>query len=140
MADAGFAAVPDAPRYVLANATVAGVLLDGARRRAGRRRPVRRRHRHRRRPDRARSPRPGSADRRLPRLDLDRGMVWPAFVDIHTHLDKGHIWPRQPNPDGTFMGALDAVGADREANWSAEDVAPAHGVRAALRLCARHRG
>ena len=26
----------------------------------------------------------------IPKLDLDRGMVWPCFVDMHTHLDKGH--------------------------------------------------
>jgi cytosine deaminase len=25
-------------------------------------------------------------------------MVFPAFVDMHTHLDKGHIWGRAPNP------------------------------------------
>jgi cytosine/creatinine deaminase len=56
-------------------------------------------------------------------IDLDQGMVLPGFVDCHTHLDKGHIWPRQPNPDGSFMGALTSVGADREANWSARDVA-----------------
>jgi cytosine/creatinine deaminase len=49
-------------------------------------------------------------------------MVFPCFVDMHTHLDKGHIWGRAPNPDGTFMGALTTVGADREANWSAGDV------------------
>lgn len=49
-------------------------------------------------------------------------MVWPGLVEAHTHLDKGHITPRRPNLDGTFMGALDAVMADREANWSAEDV------------------
>jgi cytosine/creatinine deaminase len=55
-------------------------------------------------------------------IDLDGGIALPGFVDCHTHLDKGHIWPRQPNPDGTFMGALDTVGADREANWSARDV------------------
>jgi cytosine deaminase len=54
--------------------------------------------------------------------DLDRGMVWPCFVDLHTHLDKGHIWPRAANPDGTRAGALAMVGADREANWNAEDV------------------
>jgi cytosine deaminase len=46
----------------------------------------------------------------------------PAFVDCHTHLDKGHIWPRRPNPDGSFPGALEAVLADRSANWSAADV------------------
>jgi len=49
-------------------------------------------------------------------------IVLPGFVDCHTHLDKGHIWPRRPNPDGTFMGALESVFADRVANWSAEDV------------------
>lgn len=117
----GFAAVPKEHRYVLANATLPAVLVDGA---------------------------PGTPDAEglvraditvgdgkierieaagatsdLPRLDLDRDMVWPCFVDMHTHLDKGHIWPRCPNPDGTFDGALDAVEADRTANWTAGDVA-----------------
>jgi cytosine/creatinine deaminase len=55
-------------------------------------------------------------------IDADNGIVFPGFVESHTHLDKGHIWPRRPNPDGTFMGALDNVGADRDANWSANDV------------------
>lgn len=54
--------------------------------------------------------------------DCDQGLVFPAFVDMHTHLDKGHIWPRKANPDGTFMSALCAVAEDRAANWSAEDV------------------
>lgn len=57
-----------------------------------------------------------------PVLSLDGGMVLPRLVDCHTHIDKGHIWPRSPNPDGTFPGALATVGADREANWSARDV------------------
>lgn len=64
----------------------------------------------------------GTAPTDYARTDLKDGMVWPCFADIHTHLDKGHIWPRQANPDGSFMGALDAVRADREANWSAADV------------------
>ena len=55
-------------------------------------------------------------------VDMAGAMVLPCFVDMHTHLDKGHIWGRAPNPDGTFMGALSTVGADRAANWSAEDV------------------
>jgi cytosine/creatinine deaminase len=54
--------------------------------------------------------------------DCDGGLVLPCFADIHTHLDKGHIWPRRPNPDGTWMNALLSVAADREANWSAPDV------------------
>lgn len=56
-------------------------------------------------------------------VDLGGRIVLPCFVDCHTHIDKGHIWPRKPNPDGTFMGALNAAGADRAARWSAEDVA-----------------
>lgn len=72
--------------------------------------------------------------------DLGGRIVMPCFVDCHTHLDKGHIWPRRRNPDGSFMGALNAVAADRAANWTAEDVrarmtfglgcALAHGTKA----------
>jgi len=117
----GFAAVPRERRYVLAGATVPAVLLDAP--------PGT--------PDSdglvaadltiadgaiARIDPPGRRTR-LPKLDLDRGMVWPCFVDMHTHIDKGHIWPRRPNPDGTFDGALAAVAADRAATWSADDVA-----------------
>ncbi|PZN97846.1 MAG: cytosine deaminase [Hyphomicrobiales bacterium] len=57
-----------------------------------------------------------------PALDLDGGIVLPRLIDCHVHLDKGHIWPRQRNPDGSFMGALNSVMADREAHWSAADV------------------
>ncbi|NJM83356.1 MAG: cytosine deaminase [Tabrizicola sp.] len=56
-------------------------------------------------------------------LDMNGAMLLPLFTDMHTHLDKGHIWPRSPNPDGTFTGALTRVAADRAASWSAEDVA-----------------
>ncbi|TPK94345.1 cytosine deaminase [Mesorhizobium sp. B2-4-12] len=73
-------------------------------------------------------------------VDLGGRIILPCFVDCHTHIDKGHIWPRKPNPDGTFMGALNATGTDRAARWSAHDVARrmdfslrsayAHGTRA----------
>ena len=72
-------------------------------------------------------------------VDLNGGMVWPCTVDVHTHLDKGHIWPRRPNPDGTFMGALHAVGADGRRSgrprtsrraWSSRYAAPMHTARA----------
>lgn len=55
-------------------------------------------------------------------VEMDGSIVLPCFVDMHTHLDKGHIWPRASNPDGSFMGALNTVGADRKANWTARDV------------------
>ncbi|MDR6291906.1 MULTISPECIES: cytosine deaminase [Inquilinus] len=119
-----FATLPAAARYRLTNATVPACLVEGtalapdaeglaradltidgatlaAIRPAG-------------------SPDPDGAA--LPALDLDGGMVWPAFVEAHTHLDKGHIWPRAPNPDGSFNGALTAVRGDRAAHWSATDV------------------
>src|SRR5690349_16151711 len=57
-----------------------------------------------------------------PGRDLDGGLVLPALVDIHTHLDKGHIWPRKENPDGTWEGALSAVSTDRVGRLSAADV------------------
>ncbi len=73
-------------------------------------------------------------------IDLKGRIVLPCFVDCHTHLDKGHIWPRSPNPDGSFAGALRATHADRTAYWNADDVsrrmdfalrtAYAHGTKA----------
>nr|WP_183483409.1 cytosine deaminase [Martelella radicis] len=65
----------------------------------------------------------GTAPAALPAADMRDGMVWPTFTDMHTHIDKGHIWERRRNPDGTFMGALENVMADRQANWTADDVA-----------------
>ena len=61
-------------------------------------------------------------DEDLPALDLDGGLLLPRLVDLHTHLDKGHIWPRRPNPDGTFASALENAGIDREECWTAADV------------------
>lgn len=116
----GFTAVPDQPHYWLANARTPACLVDGE---VG-----------------------GAADfEGLVRLDIEirdgriaglapfgsapagaiqlgGGLVWPGFVDIHTHLDKGHIWPRSPNPDGSFLGAAGATASDRAAHWTAEDV------------------
>ncbi len=57
-----------------------------------------------------------------PGRDLDGGLVLPALVDIHTHLDKGHIWPRRPNEDGTWETALTRSIEDSTTRWSAADV------------------
>ncbi len=66
---------------------------------------------------------PAEGPPKAPHRDLAGGMVWPGFVDLHTHLDKGHIWPRAENPDGSFQGALAATAADRRARWTAADIA-----------------
>lgn len=58
----------------------------------------------------------------LIRHDLRGGIVLPRFFDLHTHIDKGHIFARSPNPDGTFLGARMATLNDRENRWSADDV------------------
>jgi cytosine/creatinine deaminase len=58
----------------------------------------------------------------IPILDLQRRLVWCCFVDLHTHLDKGHIWQRTANPDGTFDSALTQVQADREHYWHSSDL------------------
>lgn len=55
-------------------------------------------------------------------IDMGGALVMPLFTDMHTHLDKGHIWNRAANPNGTFTGALETVYADRVANWTGEDV------------------
>jgi cytosine deaminase len=116
----GFAAIPDRPHYWLADARAQACLIEGS--------PLGK-------PDfeglvrcdieirdgRIAAIAPlGTAPAGA--VDLRGGLVWPGFVDIHTHLDKGHIWPRSPNPDGSFLGAVGTTLGDRAARWSAEDV------------------
>jgi len=55
-------------------------------------------------------------------VDLAGGQVWPGYADLHTHLDKGFILPRAPNPERNFRGAVSSVGTDCAANWTAEDL------------------
>jgi cytosine/creatinine deaminase len=76
----------------------------------------------------------------FPSVDLNKKIILPCFIDLHTHLDKGHIWERTNNPDGTFDSALKAAIADSEKYWQSEDVyrrmefsikcAYAHGTKA----------
>ncbi|MEM8605115.1 MAG: cytosine deaminase [Cyanobacteria bacterium P01_H01_bin.121] len=55
-------------------------------------------------------------------VDLRQGQVWPCFVDLHTHLDKGHVWPRCPNPDGLFDSAIATIQADAAAHWQPDEL------------------
>jgi cytosine/creatinine deaminase len=112
---------PAEPAYVLRNATVARTLLAHPQSYAGQGETVR----VDLAVERGRIFRitPAATGEAGPPVDLDGGMVWPRFTDIHTHLDKGHIWPRCPNPDGRHASARTVVAADRTAHWSAADVA-----------------
>ncbi|MGY6529557.1 MAG: cytosine deaminase [Cyanobacterium sp.] len=53
--------------------------------------------------------------------DLKKGIVLPCFVDIHTHLDKGHIYQRSPNLKGDFATALQTARHDAQF-WTEEEV------------------
>ncbi len=112
----GFVEIPEARRYTLRNANVPTCLLDGAA--AGK--------------DELACLDITVEDGRIASvapageggagIDLDGGQVWPCFVDLHTHLDKAHIWPRLADPKGSWSDAVGTVARDRAANWSAEDV------------------
>jgi cytosine/creatinine deaminase len=67
-------------------------------------------------------------------VEQDGGEAWPGVIDLHSHLDKGHIWPRAENLDGTFEGAMAAACADQDAHWTIEDVQArfAFGLRCAF--------
>lgn len=53
--------------------------------------------------------------------DLQKSIVWPCPVDCHTHLNKGLVWPRSPNPTGTFDDASEAARSDAARYQTAED-------------------
>ena len=58
----------------------------------------------------------------IPFIDLEKKIIFPGFVDIHTHLDKGHLWERSPNLEGTFKSALTTIVQDVEKYYQADDV------------------
>lgn len=58
----------------------------------------------------------------IPVIDLKKKIILPCFIDMHTHLDKGHSWQRCPNHDGTFDSALKMVLEDSRREWRLEDV------------------
>ena len=80
----------------------------------------------------------GSGESGVASVDLEGRVVWPTLVDMHAHLDKGHVIPRV-RPDGTLHGGFAATIKDR-ARWAAEEMkarmefgikcAYAHGVSA----------
>lgn len=53
----------------------------------------------------------GTAPDTGPRVDLQGRHLWPAFIDMHTHLDCGHAIPRV-RPDGTIHGGFSLTEKD----------------------------
>lgn len=64
----------------------------------------------------------GTSKEDLRGVDLRCAMVLPCPVDAHTHLDKGLVWARSPNADGTFASASKAATTDVERHQTASDV------------------
>lgn len=54
-------------------------------------------------------------------IDLGGRIVFPGFLDAHTHLDKAHSWDRAPNRRGEFWDAIQIL-SDDKANWTEEDL------------------
>ncbi len=79
-----------------------------------------------------------------PVIDLRRATVLSAFVDPHTHLDKGDLLAAGMAPERDLFRAIDAVRADY-LRWTADELrlrigfalrtAYAHGTRALLSYC-----
>ena len=46
-------------------------------------------------------------------FDAAGRLVFPAFVEAHTHLDKAHTWCRAPNRTGSFADALATLARDK---------------------------
>ena len=76
----------------------------------------------------------------IEQINLYQKIILPCFIDLHTHIDKGHIWERSPNLDGTFDTALQTAIDDGQKYWQTEDLerrmefslksAYAHGTKA----------
>ncbi|MGK7897461.1 MAG: cytosine deaminase [Xenococcus sp. (in: cyanobacteria)] len=65
---------------------------------------------------------PSIPNRGVEQINLHKQIILPCFIDLHTHLDKGHIWERSPNLDGTFDTALKTVRDDAQRYWQTEDL------------------
>lgn len=55
-------------------------------------------------------------------IDARGGLLLPAFVDIHTHLDKGLLHPRAHSPEGDLFAAIEVAASDRT-QWTPDDLA-----------------
>jgi cytosine deaminase len=64
---------------------------------------------------------PGAGSLARDRLDADGGLVLPAFIDTHIHLDKALIRDRLPEHDGTLQGAIESI-HEAKRNYTVDEV------------------
>ncbi len=64
---------------------------------------------------------PGEGELQGKRVDLGGRMVFPGFVDAHTHIDKAYSWNRAPNRSCDFLEAGKRFEADKSL-WNEDDL------------------
>jgi cytosine deaminase len=64
---------------------------------------------------------PNVAESVADRTDAAGGLVLPAYIDTHIHLDKVLTRPRLAESDGTLQGAIDSIHAAKRA-YTQDDV------------------
>jgi cytosine deaminase len=64
---------------------------------------------------------PSGADSAPERIEADGGLLLPAFIDTHIHLDKVLIRDQLAENDGTLQGAIDSSHAAKRA-YTPDDV------------------
>ena len=64
---------------------------------------------------------PGAGRSADVKVDAAGGLLLPAYVDTHIHLDKVLIRDQLAEHDGTLRGAIDAIHAAKRA-YTVEDV------------------
>jgi cytosine deaminase len=64
---------------------------------------------------------PGVGGSTEDQVDAAGGLLLPAYVDTHIHLDKAHIRDQLAEHDGTLRGAIDAIHTAKR-SYTVEDV------------------
>ncbi|WP_050463572.1 cytosine deaminase [Herbaspirillum autotrophicum] len=64
---------------------------------------------------------PTAAECNAPVLDVQQGLIFSGWVDVHTHLDKSHIGPRLNALECSLLEAIDAAGSDQH-RWTRDDL------------------
>jgi len=57
-----------------------------------------------------------------PSINLDGLHLWPALIDVHTHLDKSQVISRIGLLNSSFANAREAINADRKQHWTRDDI------------------
>lgn len=68
------------------------------------------------------TPATGEQSNDVPSLDLQGNHVWPALIDMHTHIDKSQVISRIGPLGASFANARETINADRLKYWNRDDI------------------